>query len=217
MSLTAEKMEKAFGILGAKAIQANRVVDIAVYGGSALAVAYDLRESTKDVDAVFERDKDFVRKVVLEIAEELGLPEDWLNDAVKGYVSPKEHGNLIRFASYPSEENVGLRVFVPSPRYFFAMKCIDIRWGGGSYDVEDVKKLALICKIKDANEALRIVESFYPGRKIPPKTGFALEEIFETLDLKAGISVGRSGFDKKLEEFSQDEIDSQNHDRPSMR
>lgn len=34
------------------ALAAKHIVDMAVCGGSALAVAYDLRTSTKDIDAV---------------------------------------------------------------------------------------------------------------------------------------------------------------------
>lgn len=206
MSLTAEKIELAFSMLGAKAIEDGRIVDLAVYGGSALALAYDLRQSTKDVDAVYERDKDFIPKAVAAIAVELDLPEDWLNDAVKGYLSENEPGNLIKFASYPSEANVGLRVFVPAPEYFFAMKCVDIRLGVGSNDVEDVKKLALVCNIKSANEAIKIVESFYPGKRIPAKTSLALEEIFQSLDTNAELAAGRAGFDKAL---AQHKIDKQ--------
>jgi hypothetical protein len=207
MALTAEKMELAFSMLGVKAIEAGRVVDLAVYGGSALALAYDLRRTTKDVDAVYESDKDFIPKAVAAIAAELDLPEDWLNDAVKGYVSQNELGNLLKFASYPSESEVGLRVFVPAPEYFFAMKCIDIRLGAGSNDVEDVKKLALVCNIKDAEEALKIVESFYPEKRIPPKTSLALEEIFQALDTSQQLTAGRAGFDKELAQHKLDKQD----------
>ena len=198
MVLDAAKMERAFTRLGEMALDAGRVVDMAVYGGSALAVAYDLRATTKDVDAVFEKDRDFVRKAVEAVAAEMDLPSDWLNDAVKGYVSPNESGNMVKFGSFPSEERAGLRIFVPAPEYFFAMKCIDIRTGTSSKDVEDVKNLALVCKIKDANEAMNIVESFYPNRPIPTKTSVAIQEIFELLDVEKEIKVGRSGFNEAL-------------------
>jgi hypothetical protein len=205
MAFTAEKMELAFKMLGSKAIEAGRIVDLAVYGGSALALAYDLRRTTKDVDAVYEADKDFIPNAVAAIAEDLDLPTDWLNDAVKGYLSQNEPGNMLKFASYPSESEVGLRVFVPAPEYFFAMKCIDIRIGAGSNDVEDVRKLALVCGIKNSDEALKIVESFYPGSRIPPKTSLALEEIFQSLDTSQQLAAGRAGFDKALEQHKQDE------------
>lgn len=203
MNFDANSMEKAFSRLGELAIEEGKTVDIAVYGGSALAVAYNLRSSTRDVDAVFEKDKAFVNKAVAKVASEMGLPEDWLNDAVKGYVSPNEPGNMILFGSFPSEAEPGLRVFVPAPEYFFAMKCIDIRTGASSKDVDDVRKLAGVCGIQDASTAMDIVESFYPDRKIPPKTRFAMEEIFESLPSHNPAAVGRSGFKEALDEFRE--------------
>lgn len=211
--MDAETIEKALEKLGELALKEGKCVEMAVYGGSALALAYDLRISTKDVDAIYEKDKDFVRKASERVAAEMGLPKDWLNDAVKGYASPKNAESLIEFGSFPSEENPGLKVFVPSPEYFFAMKCVDIRTGATSCDVDDVKKLALVCGIGSAREAMDIVESFYSDRGLPPKTRFALEEIFDSLDMSAQVDAGRAGFKEKLEEHrkktvSEDDGDS---------
>ena len=210
MALDAKAMESAFTRLGEIALNEQRIVDMAVYGGSALAIAYDLRAATKDVDAVFEKDKEFVRKAVATVAQEMDLPADWLNDAVKGYVSPKEPGNMIKFGSYPSEANPGLRIFVPSPEYFFAMKCVDIRTGASSNDVEDVRKLTLVCGIKSAQEGIDIVESYYPDRNMQAKTRYVLEEIFDTLDVNEKINVGRAGFTESLAEFRQNRLAASN-------
>ena len=54
----------------------------------------DQPDDSQDVDAVFEKDREFVRKAVAKVALEMDLPLDWLNDAVKGYVSPNEAGNM---------------------------------------------------------------------------------------------------------------------------
>jgi len=61
--------------LGAMGVEA----DLFVVGGAAMAVAYDARRATTDVDAVFVPSKE-VRTAALRVAEELGLEEDWLND-----------------------------------------------------------------------------------------------------------------------------------------
>lgn len=208
MALGATEIEAAFTRLGELALAEQHIVDMAVYGGSALAIAYDLRASTKDVDAVFEKDKDFVRKAVASVALEMDLPPDWLNDAVKGYVSPRESGNMIKFGSFPSEANPGLRIFVPAPAYFFAMKCVDIRTGATSKDVDDVRSLALVCGITSAQEAMDIVESFYPDRLMQAKSRFVLEEIFDTLDVNAQVSPGRAGFPQALAEFQTNKSDA---------
>ena len=58
---------------------------IFIVGGAAMALAYSTRRVTKDIDAVFEP-KSAIYDAATTVAEELGLPEDWLNDAVKGFV-----------------------------------------------------------------------------------------------------------------------------------
>ena len=208
MALGIKELEAAFTRLGELAIEEGHIVEMAVYGGSALAIAYDLRTTTRDVDAVFEKDKEFVRRAVEKVALEMDLPPDWLNDAVKGYVSPNEAGNMIQFGSFPSETNPGLRILVPAPEYFFAMKCIDIRTGASSKDVEDVKNLALVCGVKNAQDAMDIVQSFYTDRPVPPKTGLVLEEIFEKLNVEALPPVGRAGFPDALAAFKKNRSDS---------
>ena len=53
--------------------------DLFVVGEAAMAVAYDARPATTDIDAVFVPSKE-VRIAAARVAEELGLEEDWLNE-----------------------------------------------------------------------------------------------------------------------------------------
>jgi len=86
--------------------------------------------------------------------------------------------------TYPSEEEPGLRVFIPKPEYLFAMKCRAMRIGGieQSQDIEDIKGLAAAIGLKSAQEAMDLVQAFYPRHMIEPKTQFGLEEIFSKLN-----------------------------------
>jgi hypothetical protein len=178
-------LEQAFHALGRRAYAAGRVVEIAIYGGSAVMLTLDNRVATRDVDAVFEKDKEFVRRIAREIAEEFGWDADWLNDGVKGWLSAAETDPSTKrlFGTYPSEDEPGLRVFVPRPEYLFAMKCRAMRVGGvdSSEDIEDIRKLAEALGIKTAQKALELVQTFYPAHMIQPKTQFGLEEIFSKL------------------------------------
>ncbi len=89
-------------------------------GGAALAVAYDATRATRDLDAVFIP-TDVVRRSAAAVAENRGLAQDWLNDAVKGFL-PGPDPDAQRFYSSDS-----LIVDVASPRYLLAMKLFAAR------------------------------------------------------------------------------------------
>jgi predicted nucleotidyltransferase len=179
-------LDMALRELGRRAYAAGKIVEIAIYGGCAVVLTLDSRSATKDVDAVFEKDKDFVRKIAVQIAQDFGWDKDWLNDGVKGWLSAAEIDPAAKvfLGTYPSEDQPGLRVFVARPEYLFAMKCRAMRIGGiaGSTDVDDIRRLAKAIGIKSAVEALDLVQAFYPRQVIEPKTQFGLEEIFSKLD-----------------------------------
>jgi len=153
---------------------------------SAIVLTLNYRVNTADVDAVFERDKTFVKKLAAEMAEEFGLEEGWLNDSVKEYLSTVDVDPGVKrfFKTYPSEEQPGLRVYVANPEYLFAMKCRAMRLGGAAQtksDIADIRSLAQVIGIKNSEEALALVESFYPHNMLEPKTRLGLEEIFDSL------------------------------------
>lgn len=178
-------LEAALSELGELALAADKRIDLAIYGGSALALAFDYRRATKDVDAVLMSEPAFVRHAIAQIAVGRDWPEDWLNDAVKGFLS--EHQELALHRSYPSAASPGLRVFVPSPRYLLAMKCMAMRIGGveESQDVQDIRHLIASLEMISAEQVLEVVAAFYPAKRIPPKTVFGVQSLFESDDFVA--------------------------------
>jgi hypothetical protein len=176
----------AFHELGSRAHAEGKTIEIAVYGGSALMLSYDWRLATRDVDAVFEADKQTIRRIAKQMADDHGWDADWLNDGVKGFLSTLDNSPDAKrlFATYPSEASPGLRVMVASPAYLFAMKCRAMRVGDveQNTDIDDIRQLAQEIGIHSAQEALDLVSEFYPGRVIEPKTWFGLEEIFSKLN-----------------------------------
>jgi hypothetical protein len=183
--LTRENLERAFRELGLRARAADKIVEIAVYGGSALILTLPGRVATKDVDAVMHHDQAWLRDAVAALAQEKGWPPDWLNDGVKGWLSHRDADPEAKhlFKTYPSEDEPGLRVFVASPHYLFAMKCLAMRIGGvdESQDRSDIEALARQIGIVAAEQALDIVSQYYPLSRISPKTHYGIEEIFSRL------------------------------------
>jgi hypothetical protein len=179
--LTKDDILRGLHKLDAKAKASEVLIDISIYGGAAMAMAFDVRGATRDVDAIVRGSPKVARALAAEIAEEEGWPPDWLNDGVKGFVSENEDMRLMRdFMGSPAG---GLRVHLPSPEYLFAMKCMAMRPEGidGSHDISDIEALALVIGFKTPAEALTLVEAFYPSSRIPAKVRFGVEEIMERL------------------------------------
>jgi hypothetical protein len=67
--------------------------EVFIVGGAAMAIAYDTRRATADVDAVFVPSHE-VRTAASRVAEHLNLEPDWLNDDAKAFL-PGEDENRI--------------------------------------------------------------------------------------------------------------------------
>jgi len=183
-------LEHALTELGQRAFAAGRTVEIVLYGGSALLLTLNRQINTGDVDAVFEGNKDFIKKLAAEMAEEFGWNENWLNDGVKGWLSSRDAAPDVKdlFKTYPTEDEPGLRVYVAKPEYLFAMKCRAMRVAGidTNSDIDDIKLLARAIGLKNSEDALKLVEKFYPQNMLQPKTRLGLEEIFSNLNIDHG-------------------------------
>lgn len=177
-----QTIEKAFERLGELAVAAGKIVEISVYGGSALVLILPHRPATRDVDAVFEADRTFIRQSAETVAAEFGWRGDWINDSVKSFLSraDAEPGAKALFETYPTNGPEGLRVLVASPTYLFAMKCLAMRIGDVTErgDIDDIRRLGALLGVKSADQAIQLVSRFYPADRLPPKTRFGLEEMF---------------------------------------
>jgi hypothetical protein len=139
-----------------------------VVGGAAMALAYAARRVTRDVDAIFEPTA-AIYEAARAVAEQLDLPDDWLNDAVKAFIPGEDSARRVVFST-PS-----LEVSAALPRYLLAMKLLTSRV---DQDVGDIRVLYELCGFTTPNEGMGLVERFYPGRTIEPRTQFLLEELF---------------------------------------
>lgn len=181
-------LELALTRLGDIAAAEGKVVEISIYGGSALLLSFDHRAATRDVDAVFDADRDFIRRAAAQVAEEFGWSAGWINDGVKGFLSARDIQPEAKslFRSYPADGGAGLRVLLATPSYLFAMKCLAMRLGGAgsSQDVDDIRLLGDALGICTFDAAIATVSRYYPNGMISPKTLFGLQEIFVTGDTK---------------------------------
>jgi Nucleotidyltransferase of unknown function (DUF6036) len=167
---TRTRILDALQALGAELTREGVRAQIFIVGGAAMALAYSTRRITKDIDAVFEP-KHTVYAAAASVAEELGLPDDWLNDAVKGFMPGPDD------APRPVPAVEGIEVTTASPRYLLAMKLMAMRFGE---DDEDIAILLRECDIQRAEDALAVLEQLYPAKEPPAKTRFFLQELLGT-------------------------------------
>ena len=142
--------------------------DVFVVGGAAMALAYDARRATVDVDAIFVPAVE-VRMAVARVAERLHIDEDWLNDGAKAFMPGSDPERIGVF------EGDHLSVAAASPRYLLAMKLLASRL---ERDQDDIRFLYDLCGFSTAEEGLNLVESTYPAHVIAPRVQFLLEEMF---------------------------------------
>ncbi len=112
----------ALAALGADLAEHGLVADLYVVGGAAIALAYDERRATRDIDAVFAP-KNEVYAAAARVAAALELPEGWLNDAVKGFLQGPDN--------FPTKifDMPGLRCEVASAETVLVLKCLAHRLG----------------------------------------------------------------------------------------
>ena len=96
MPLTAEDIRRAFAALSTELGDRGERAQIVVAGGAALVLLFNARETTKDVDAYFvQPDPPRIREAAARVARQLDLPDDWLNDAAKGYFVAISEGDVL--------------------------------------------------------------------------------------------------------------------------
>lgn len=159
------------------------LVEMTLYGGAALAIAYDLRDTTRDVDVAIHTQTGKAMELIRRVADENEWDENWINDGVKGFLSANEE--VARMEAFDNGE-AGLSIFVASPRYLFAMKCLAMRVGeaGHDGDREDIENLAGLAGVRTTQEALDLISSFYPDNQVSAKVQFGVEEIMEKIQAK---------------------------------
>lgn len=167
--LSKDDIRHLFELLDAELAASEVEGELYLVGGAVMCLALGARDATRDVDALF-RPTRVVREAATRVARKAGVPETWLNDAVKGYLSPR--GEFDRFLELPH-----LRVFVAHPRYLLAMKCAAMRLGEEFHDVDDVRYLLRHLGISTVDEALAVVRQYFDDQQLLPKTRLVLEEL----------------------------------------
>jgi hypothetical protein len=167
--LTASDIRRLLELLNRELESEQAAGELYLVGGAVMCLVLDARPATRDVDAFF-RPTSLIRKAAARVAAEVGVPENWLNDAVQGFLSAR--------GSYdPYLELSHLQVFVARPDYLLAMKCAAVRLGLEFHDLDDVRYLLRFLNISRVEEAMEVVTRYFDEAQLAPKTRLILEEL----------------------------------------
>lgn len=175
-TLTRDAILKALASLSDELGRGGVKGELCLFGGTVMVLAFTARLSTKDVDALFQPTP-LIREAARRIAEEQQLPANWLNDGVRGFLSTRHETTAGNLPQFPH-----LRLTMPVPEYLLAMKCMAARVAGtegGQSDVPDIVFLVRHLGLKSAQDVLAIVGQYYPPNRIPVKTQYLIEGLFE--------------------------------------
>ena len=155
--------------LGEELDAVGMVGEILLTGGASMCLVHEARDMTKDVDALYEP-KVMINAIAERIAERNGLPRQWLNDSVKGFMTanaPRENYLALK----------GLKLQTVSAEYLLAMKLMSARYGETDY--EDIRFLFAKLGIRTFAQANEVLMSYYSVDTILPRTKYVIEGIIE--------------------------------------
>jgi hypothetical protein len=174
--LTREQILAALDCLNRALAERAVLGEVCLFGGAVMVLAFNARLATKDVDAIFQP-ANIVRELAEEVAKSMGLPANWLNDGVKGYLSVRHD---VTCGSLPQFDH--LRLTMPTAEYLLAMKCLASRIGVGAGEADDTADIAFLIRhlgLKNPTAVLDIVSAYYPAQRVPVKAQFLVESLFE--------------------------------------
>lgn len=127
--------------------------EIILVGGAAMILHFGAQRATRDVDALVLRGSvNDLRQAVKNVAKRNDLPEDWLNDAVKGFadILPPDFQERLTLLNVSTPK---VRVYVLGRAEQAAMKIVALR----EQDLEDLELLLPLLEEDDKTTLVRIM------------------------------------------------------------
>jgi len=152
--LTLDEIRQLLTEVGSRLQDRGVTAEVLVLGGAAVAMLYNQRRVTADVDVAVRGARETLMEVAKELATERGLPPEWLNSNASAWLPPTidpdwpQRGRRLG----------GLTVTPADPRILTAMKMI----AGRERDVPDLVVLFRHMNVRTAEEVVHIVRQAYP-------------------------------------------------------
>ena len=168
--LDQKTLRRAFEALARRLKRRGVVGEVHVFGGAAMVLAFNSRQATRDVDAVFAPDTQVI-EAAREVAVELRLPKSWLNNQASSYVSG------VAGRGTPVFDHPNLRVMITPIEHLLAMK---VRAARAVRDAEDIRVLLGELQITKMAQVTAIVKKYFADEPLNARSRQLLEDILST-------------------------------------
>ena len=133
----------------------DKKVELLIYGGASICLAYEFRESTRDIDAIFDNDEYFIKACNI-VSVKYNLEDRWLNNSILKCLLDITKEEFIDYLTLSN-----LHVQVVSPRYLLALKVKASRVGEAFHDYSDALALCKLLSINTKDGLLKLCSGFY--------------------------------------------------------
>jgi hypothetical protein len=186
-ALSRSDVESAFREMGDILVRSGKIAEIAVYGGAAIMLQFEVTFRTADVDAKVESgDHGALMQAAHDVAKRRGWLRSWLSEAVTVYLG--EPGGVSLHGSYPDDARVGLRVYVAKPDYLLAMKLRAMRIG--SRDEADAVMLARASNITTFEGMTALLGRYFPKEPLDARRIAIIGQFAERLNASPSDDAG---------------------------
>jgi len=146
-------------------------VDLLAVGGVVMVLAYEARLATHDVDAIVMAPAEarVVHDLAKVVAQELGWPDEWLNDGAKGYLIGVSQGPVLL-------QLPGITLRQPTAAQLLAMKLSAWR---DDVDIADARHILEEMTGVQAAIWQQVELYLVPGREL--KARYAFLDLWESL------------------------------------
>ena len=130
--------------------------EVCKVGGAVLRVVFRAAPGTRRPRALFG---DLARAKAAEerVGERAGLPGDWLEPDVRGYL----------YEDHVIYDRGTLRIYVPPPDYLLAMKCAALRFAPDSSTESEIRYLLTFLGLRTPERAMDLIGSYLTPRQRP--------------------------------------------------
>jgi hypothetical protein len=158
--LSRRRLLDALGRLGDHLRAAGVVADLHIVGGAVMVTEYGARDATADVDAYNYHPHGAVQRAAHLVAEEMDLPQSWLNQQASTYVPRGADWRRSHTFDHPN-----LHLYAIAPEHLLAMKI----QAGRPTDADDIETLCHQLGITTLAEVEQLTRAAYPDADPSPR------------------------------------------------